>query len=213
MATHIPLDPKYPLHINARTNSGDWFGIPMDEIWFIMEDYLFFIAHEFKFKIYAFVLMTDHFNLLARAPEGNLSKAMRYFMRETSRHISNKANRINHNYGAPFHRSQIPRQHYLDHCYKYIYRNPVRAGACTNVEDYRYSTLQGLLGIRPMSIPMVEDTHLFNPSIQWQTLDWLNRTPNPKDEAAVKRALRRRVFQFAKDRNTREVSHLETERL
>ncbi|WP_081111818.1 transposase [Bdellovibrio bacteriovorus] len=60
-----------------------------------MSNYLCFIHHAYKGEIYAFVLMSNHFHLLIRFPENNMSEAMTYFMRESSRMISRQAGRIN----------------------------------------------------------------------------------------------------------------------
>ncbi len=199
----VEICPESPYHITGRTNNKDWFDLPMPIVWSIMEDYLYFISHAYGVKIHAFVLMNNHFHLIATFPRSNLSEAMNYFMRETSRTIAGLTGRINHIYGARFHRSRIDRYFYYTHAYKYLYRNPVEAGLCKRIEDYPYSTLHGLLGEARLIIPIEEDLMLFNDDVM-DNLKWLNTAPSTSNKAVVRAALRKKSFHLAKDPRTRE---------
>lgn len=185
-----------PFHISARSNNKEWFYIPQPEAWEIMSNYLYFMRFAFEVKIHSFVLMANHFHLIAQFPKGNMGEAMNYFMRETSRYIGSLCGRINHIYGNRYFRSQISRYDYYVTAYKYIYRNPVEAKLVGKVEDYPFSTLHGLLGQSKMNIPVEDDTLLFdNPT---RVLAWLNSTPAANDQERVRKALRRKKFQFPK---------------
>jgi REP element-mobilizing transposase RayT len=164
----------------------------MHDVWTIMEDYLHFIVHAYGVQIHAFMLMNNHIHLLISAPLNNLSEAMNYFMRETSRCISRSAGRVNQTYGGRYHRSLLKSHHYYLHAYKYLYRNPVEAGIVARPEAYRYSTLPGLLGLQALRVPLVEDLTLFD-SVE-ETLSWINTCPHAEDREAVRRALKRLVF-------------------
>ena len=179
----------------------------MEQVWSIMGKHLNFLSHAFGIKIFQFVLMQNHFHLLVRAPNGNLSEGMSYFMRETSRELARTSRRLNSTYGGRFFRSEIRSLHYFLTAYKYLYRNPVEAGLCVNVEDYRWSTLYGLFGYEHLIVPVVEDLTLF--SDVEGTLRWLNQNPLSKDWQSVKSALRRRTFKLRKDRNSRVPNSLE----
>ena len=85
--------------------------------------------------------------------------------------------------------------------------NPVRAGLCRRAEEYKYSTLYGLLGQGRILIPVEEDTLLF-PDVE-NTLVWINRPTSEKNWAAVRTALRRREFQLSSDPDTKKESCLE----
>jgi hypothetical protein len=82
----------------------------------------------------------------------------------------------------------------LAYAYKYVFRNPVKAGICQRVEEYSLSTLN-----RSSPLAIVEG---FDP--YWrhipknfeERLEWLN-LPTPKEqEALIGRALRRYTFKF-----------------
>ncbi|MGE0634642.1 MAG: transposase [Pseudobdellovibrionaceae bacterium] len=201
------LNVEFPSHISARCVNKEWFHIPLPQVWTIMSDYLFFIHHAYEIRIFSFVLMRNHFHMIASNPKGNMSQAMNYFMRETSKRIGEGSGRINQVYGGPYHKTRIDSNHYFQTAYKYVYRNPVEAGLTKAPENYPYSTLYGILGKGALEIPVVEDTFLFdNPS---NHISWLNRKYSEEDRASIQEALRRAVFRFPKDRTTRRPHRLE----
>jgi REP element-mobilizing transposase RayT len=199
----------YPFHVSARCINKEWFRIPIEEVWLIFNNYLYLAKHAYNLDILNFVLMNNHFHMLLRTPESNLSQAMNYFMREVSKEITRTCGRINQTFGAPYHSSLIKTNHYYLHAYKYVYRNPVEAGLCANVEDYKYSTLNGLLGLSPLIIPVSEDETLFS-SVE-QTLAWLNTTYDGDNKNKIKKALKRTEFSFEKIGNSRKLDDLESE--
>lgn len=174
-----------------------------------MSNYLFFIHNAYKVDVHSFVLMGNHFHLISQFPENNMAEAMNYFMRETSRVLSRSSGRINQTYGGRYFRSVIQRPHYLDHVYKYVYRNPVEAGLCKSVEEYEYSTLQIRLGMRNGIIPLVPDPLLEkNPE---STLRWLNQSPKAEDLVDIRKALKKPEFKLQERTNGKFVHHLEVD--
>ena len=101
--------------------------------------------------------------------------------------------------------------HYYLHAYKYFYYNPVKAGICARVEDYKYSTLRGLLGLDHLLVPVTEDTTLF--SDVEGTLRWLNQRPDDNHWDAVKKALKKQQFKLRSLQSTNREHPLETARL
>ena len=188
-----------PYHLSMRCNNREWFKLPMEEVWDIMQRYLHFVSHAFNARIHAFVLMANHYHLIARFPDGGLANTMQYFNRETSRSIANATGRINHVYGGRYWRSEILGYHHFMNVYKYVLRNPVEVGAAESVQAFPYSTLAGLLGSRHLLIPVEEDTLLFGDPEE--NLRWLNQAPDPEYRKAMKRGLRRLQFTLPKDKN------------
>jgi REP element-mobilizing transposase RayT len=183
----------------------------MTDVWEIFSRQLFFIHHGFGVRIHSFVLMSNHFHLLISTPEANLSDAMASFMKETSRWLNLGAGRINQTYGARHTRSVIANDWHFRHAYKYVYRNPVQAGICKRVEDYSFSTLNGLFGQRHLFIPLQEDTLLTGDPEA--TLAWLNEKPALDNWETVGLALHRPKFSLPKDRNTKREHSLERDAL
>lgn len=197
----VPVTGNFPYHITARCINRDWFRIPLPEVWSLMGDYLSLIVHEYKVVVLGFVLMPNHFHLNLLAPLGNISSAMNYFMRETSREITRLSGRINQTYGGRNHKCLINSHHYFLNVYKYIYRNPVRAGLCERVEEYPYSSIAALVGNIHLPFSMAEDTLLFSPDFQWSNLSWLNTPSRREHEEQIRKALRRRIFTLAKEKS------------
>jgi len=204
----VPIISDTPYHICARCINKEWFVLPVPVVWDIMSDFLAMMSRGFSVRIHSFVLMSNHFHLVATPTENNLSEALLYFMRETSREITRLSGRINQTYGMRNHKTQIFQYHYFMNTYKYVYRNPVRAGICERVEDYPYSTLRGLLGQSRLIIPLEEDTLLFD-SVE-QTLQWLNQAPESEADKSMRLALRRPIFKFPRNK-TSKASRWETE--
>lgn len=181
-----------PYHITGRCLNHDWFAIPLESVWNLFSEYLYFISHAYNIKIHSFVLMANHFHLICSSPTGELSRAMQFFMSQTSRALAKNSGRINHIWGSRFYRCEITSYHYYLNCYKYNYRNPVTAGIVKKVEEYRFSTLYGLLGQDHLLIPVEEDLTLFS-SVE-DTLQWLNKTPNKEHLESVRVALKKKKF-------------------
>lgn len=186
-----------PYHIVGRTHNKVPFELPLDYVWSISSEDLYFMSHSFKIKILNFVLMNNHFHLVAMAPLANLSNGMQFFMQSSSRHINKKTKSINQLWGNRFHRTELNTYYYLLNTYKYVYQNPVRAKLCEKVEDYPYSTLQGILGQKHHLIPTSLEVQLFDYGID-ATLEWLNKRPTDEAVESVRRALKKSVFQLPK---------------
>ena len=191
----VPLRTDLPYHLRARCNNREAFSVPLSVVWSVMEDYLYLTHRAYGVKIHSFVLMPNHFHLLAAFPNNNLAASMSFFMRETSREINRLASSINHVYGGRHKKSLIDNFSYLINVYKYIYRNPARANLCERVERYPYSTLSGLCGESRLCIPLVEDTFLFAPMFEDQVLAWLNTATKPTDDDEIRRGLKHSIFE------------------
>ena len=202
MPRHLAvLQSDHPYNISARCINRDWFKLPMDQVWEIFNEELYMTNMLYDLKIHSFVLMGNHFHMIATTPKANISKCMSYFMKNSSFRLTRAGNRINQTFGGRHFKTMlIKANHYLN-AYKYNYRNPVEAGVCRLAEEYQYSTLSGLLGITRLQIPVCDDVTLF--SDVEGTLRWLNQgVPSEKVEA-VRYALKRPFFKSKVCRKTR----------
>lgn len=194
------LNEEFPFHISGRCNNKENFPVPLSEAWEIFSDYLFMLHHNYDMKIHSFVLMSNHYHLLASDPKLNMSKAMAEFMRSTSKEMGRISFRINKIWGSRFHSCLIDDTSYFLNTYKYNYRNPVAAGLCSRVEDYPWSTLQLLLGKKNGAIPLVEDDTLMN-DVEG-TLRWLNEAYRQDEAEVIKLASQKKIFKLSRDPNT-----------
>ncbi|MBK9323146.1 MAG: transposase [Bdellovibrionaceae bacterium] len=196
----------FPYHISARSNNREWFSIPISEVWKIFADYLYFISFAYRVEIHAFVLMSNHYHLLARTPEGNLDQAMLYLQRETSRWLARESGRINHVFGGPYHSSLIQDINHYNNVYKYILRNPIGVGLANKVEEYPYSSLRGLLGCEKLLFPTVGNLELFTKTEEF--LSWLNLEYQEEEREVIQKGIRRKSFELSRSRKTGKLPHL-----
>ena len=197
-----------PYHISARCINKEWFNLHLDSVWETFSNHLYFLCRGFNFQIHSFVLMNNHYHLLASTPQLNISSGMAYFHREVSRELNKKGNRINRTFAGRYFKCHIGSFHYFMNCYKYVYQNPVRSGVVRQCESYPYSTLSGLLGLSRMEIPVVEDTLLFEDDLH-NTLCWLNETPEKVDLDSMRSAINKGEFKLRKDLKTKKPNRLE----
>ncbi|MBC7370298.1 MAG: hypothetical protein H7326_01965 [Bdellovibrionaceae bacterium] len=144
-------------------------------------------------------MMSNHFHMLISTPNANLSEAMNFFMRETSKEMNRISGSVNQVYGGRYSRTLIDSQLYFSSAYKYVYRNPVKAGLSETCEEYPYSTLNGVIGLGLVRVPTTEDTFLFGTGVE-NTLKWLNTAPSDIDYEIFKIGLKRKILKFPRNK-------------
>ena len=186
------LQSEFPYHVTARCINKEWFLLPMDLVWEIFCDELHFACILYGIKIHGFVLLNNHFHLIVSTPLANISESMYGFLKNVSKRLTLAGNRINQTFAGRHYKTILHTQSYFLNTYKYIYLNPVRANIVSRAEEYKYSTLQGLLGFSKLLVPIEEDLTLF--SDVESTLNWINSMPNEEKLEAVKWGLKRQYF-------------------
>lgn len=134
--------PAYPHHIIQRGNNRA-------ATFFADDDYRYFLEclRQAKVKcrcrIYAYVLMTNHFHLLVEPAEvGDLGRFMQSVGRRYVRYVNETYRRTGTLWDGRFKSAAVSRDEYLIACSRYIELNPVRAGLVTHPRDYRWSSYQ-----------------------------------------------------------------------
>jgi REP element-mobilizing transposase RayT len=191
------LQNKFPYHITGRCINKDWFELPMQEVWNIFSEELYMAHILHDLKIHSFVLMNNHYHLIASTPKSNLSVCMQRFSQRVSVRITKSGKRINQTFAGRYYKTVLQSPNYYLNCYKYIYRNPVEAGICEKAELYPYSTLSEKLGLRNLTVPIEFDDTLFEPRLE-SCLDWINQKPSDEKIEAIRYALKRPKFKSPK---------------
>lgn len=169
----------------------------MEFVWQIFCEELTAAHEKHGLVIQSFVLMSNHFHMIASTPRGNISECMQALMTKTSLRLTRSGNRINETYAGRYKKTILQDPSYFLNAWKYNYRNPVAAGVCSRVEDYPFSSLQFLL--RPgsrASFPLATD-EFFKESRE-TALRWLNTAPDPAKVEAYKYGMRFRRFEHAR---------------
>lgn len=161
------------------------------------------LQKEFDLKICAFVLMNNHFHLLMLTPNQDIDRVMYFFMKTTTLAMQRHTGRINKIFGGRYKGCLIDNQFYLLNAFKYVLRNPVRAGLTEFAQDYAFSTLNPdasqevpfkIEEILPVSI----QSHY--KILVWR---WINEAFSSEETLSIKSGLAKSQFSFQKDRITR----------
>lgn len=172
------MQSDFPYNITARCINRDWFQIPMPRVWEIFSEELSRTSKDHELQVHSFVLMANHFHLIASTPRANISECMQQFMRRSSKRLTKEGNRINETFAGRHYKCILQHPNYFLNAYKYNYRNPVTAGVCDSVEKYPFSTLHGILIPSQATIQLAEDTTFISDPIG--TIKWLNTAPDLK---------------------------------
>ena len=107
--------------------------------------------------LYAFVLMDNHFHLLARTPRANLSRFMQRLNTSYALYARYKHHRPGHQFEARFDAKLVQDDTYLLALTRYIHLNPIKIARCRSLtkaerlpllEGYRWSSYPGYVNRR-----------------------------------------------------------------
>ncbi len=200
-----------PYHLYGRSNNREWFYLPPQEVWNVFVGQLNWVIEKWGLQVHAFVLMSNHYHILASAPAIGIDAVMCRLLKGVSDEINSRADRINHVFGGPYKWTLIDNWFQYHHVFRYIYQNPVRQGIVTRVSDYRFSTAGGFLLDRPYEVHL--SSHPFEKSLSlnlarkgiYRWCDWLDEPYDAEHVEVLRKALYRRKFVFGRVRRTREI--------
>jgi putative transposase len=92
--------------------------------------------------LFHYVLMPNHFHLLVRPTEDNLSACMHYVQLVYAKRFCKKYRRVGHVWQGRYKSHLIANDSYLFACGNYIEMNPVRAKLVEAPEGWRFSSYQ-----------------------------------------------------------------------
>jgi putative transposase len=132
----------FPYHVIQRGNNRQ-------TIFFADDDYRHFLEClalaklKYDCRLYAYVLMSNHFHLLIEPSEsGDLSGFMQSVGRRYVRYINDRYGRTGTLWEGRFKSAAVSRDDYLMVCGRYIELNPVRAGLVKHPGEYPWSSYQ-----------------------------------------------------------------------
>lgn len=121
-------DPDVIFHITNRTQEAKFLFVPDDEFNAIVMRRLRAAVRIFGIELFAAVIMGNHFHLILRAPQMNLSKFMQYFQTNVARDVNKLRKRFD---AAVFPRrynaEPIVDLESLEKMLAYVLLNPVAA--------------------------------------------------------------------------------------
>lgn len=164
--------PGYPHHVIQRGNNRQAiFAVPDD--YEVLLDLIAENASKFGVAVHAYVLMSNHFHLLA-TPEtsDSLPLMMQSVGRRYVRYFNDRQGRSGTLWEGRYRSTLIQTERYLLTCMAYIDLNPVRAGLVAEARDYPYSSHRHYVG-------MHTDKRVVPPALIWE----LGNTPFAREAA------------------------------
>ncbi len=148
-----PLRIEFPgalFHVTSRGNEQrDTFRDDVDRVRFL--EYLRKTVDRFRWVLYAYVLMSNHFHLLLElTEERTLSNGMKWLNGEYARAFNRRHDRVGHLVQGRFDAPLIEKETYFLEVARYVVLNPVRAGMVKRPEDYKWSSYRATLGDAPV---------------------------------------------------------------
>jgi REP element-mobilizing transposase RayT len=101
-------------------------------------------SQRFSLAVYAYVLMSNHYHLLVRTREANLSAAIQWLNVSYSVWHNARHHRSGHLFQGRFKSFLIAEDSYLYRLLLYIHRNPLRARLVDRLADYPWSSYRAL---------------------------------------------------------------------
>jgi len=105
------------------------------------------ITAVYNIELHAYCLMSNHYHLLIRTPDANLSEAMKYLDSVYTARFNKDLGRDGPLLRGRYKSLLIEADVYLTHVSRYIHLNPLEAGMVNDLADYRWSSYRAYIGI------------------------------------------------------------------
>ncbi len=197
---------EFPYHLTARGNNREPFFCDPQFAWKTLAGELLIQQSLHGLRVHAFVVMPNHFHLLATSPHRDVDEVMRDFLSASTRIINHRTGRSGRVFGGRYFWSLVSDSTYYAHVLKYVIRNPAKAELCEFVADYPFSTYSGLVGSIPLPVAITPPGRDLSEQISKDSgaIDaWLNKPHSKELNEAIKRGLRKEEFQISPDAKTR----------
>lgn len=96
-------------------------------------------------KIYAYILMPNHFHLTIETPSAPISKIMHFITTSYALYFNKKYERSGHLFQGRFKGILVDKEAYLLELTRYIHLNPVKANLVQRPEEYPWSSYKAYL--------------------------------------------------------------------
>jgi REP element-mobilizing transposase RayT len=135
-------------HVIARGNERRGsFADAADRARFL--EVLELAGERYRCHILAYCLMSNHYHLLVQTPNANLAQALRQLNGVYAQAFNRRHGRDGHLFQGRYLARLVQADGHLLAVVRYIVRNPLRAGMCERLEEWRWSSHLATLGARP----------------------------------------------------------------
>lgn len=126
-------------HVIARGNNKEYiFKESIDKGYFIK--LLKESMEGMNYKIYGYVLMDNHYHIIIQVFEKKLQDIMHQINNKYSKYFNFKYKRVGHVFQGRYKAILAQDERYLLCLVRYLHQNPIKAGMCKNIIDYKWSS-------------------------------------------------------------------------
>jgi REP element-mobilizing transposase RayT len=132
-------EPGATYHVTARGNDDDAiFRDDHDRTHLL--GLISGVTREHGWTCFAYCLMSNHYHLLVRTPQPNLSRGMQLVQTRYAHRFNARHRRRGHLFGDRFHDRRVEADAHLLAAAAYVVSNPVRAGIVVRPQDWPWSS-------------------------------------------------------------------------
>lgn len=111
-------------------------------------EYVSLAKAKFKFYLYVYCLMPNHYHLLLETSQPNISRIMHYINGSYTTYFNIRHKRCGHVFQGRFKSIVVDKDSYFLELSRYIHLNPLKAQMIDSSEKYPWSSYSGYLGKR-----------------------------------------------------------------
>jgi len=103
-------------------------------------------VERFQWRVFAFVVLTNHLHLVLKTPLANLSRGMQVFLSSYANVWARRHRFVGHVFQGRYRTELVEDESYLWVLTRYVHLNPVRAGLVAEPSDWPWSSYPGYAG-------------------------------------------------------------------
>jgi REP element-mobilizing transposase RayT len=132
-------------HVSAQANRSEalFFGVDDFRIFHYL---LCYTSDRHEWQVHSWCYMTTHYHLLLTTPNGDLARGMHRLNSRYAHWFNDTYGEKGHVFRRRYNPVLVETDKHLRSCYRYIARNPVKAGICTKPAEWRWSSYGWLFG-------------------------------------------------------------------
>jgi REP element-mobilizing transposase RayT len=110
------------------------------------------VVERYRVECHAYCLMSNHYHLVLRTLEANLSSAIQYLNGVYAQWWNTRHSRVGHVLQGRFKAQLLQRGDYFLEACRYVVLNPVAAGLVNHAEDWNWSSYRSTAGLAPRPV-------------------------------------------------------------